>query len=119
MSDLSGWRAEKSPMARSQLQPTTTLDTALPMADSISRLEEGRLAHGQPAQMTFISGYKYILEQKTEVTAIKIQGRQDYNQWVKTFTISYSNDGTNFKPYQNGKVWKPLNMIANENEAIN
>ena len=45
------------------------------------------------------------LRAKTEVTAIKIQGRQDYDQWVKTFTISYSSDGTNFQPYQNGKVW--------------
>ena len=59
------------------------------------------------------------LRAKTEVTAIKIQGRQDYDQWVKTFTITYSNDGTNFKPYQNGKVWKPLNIVAKENQAIN
>ena len=59
------------------------------------------------------------LRAKTEVTAIKIQGRQDYDQWVTTFTISYSSDGTNFTPYQNGKVWKPLNIVAKENQAIN
>ena len=59
------------------------------------------------------------LRAKTEVTAIKIQGRQDYDQWVKTFTISYSSDGSNFTPYQNGKVWKPLNIVAKENQAIN
>ena len=58
------------------------------------------------------------LRAKTEVTAIKIQGRQDSDQWVKTFTISYSNDGTNFQPYQNGKVWKPLNIVAKENQTI-
>ena len=56
---------------------------------------------------------------KTEVTGIKIQGRQDYNQWVKTFTISYSNDGTDFRPYQNGKVWKLLNIVARESKPIN
>ena len=59
------------------------------------------------------------LRAKTEVTAIKIQGRQDYDQWVKTFTISYSSDGSNFTPYQNGKVWKPLNIVAKENQTIN
>ena len=59
------------------------------------------------------------LRVKTEVTAIMIQGRQDYDEWVKTFTISYSSDGTKFTPYQNGKVWKPLNIVAKENQAIN
>ena len=59
------------------------------------------------------------LRAKTEVTGIKIQGRQDFNQWVKTFTISYSNDGATFQPYQNGKVCKQLNIVARENQAIN
>ena len=59
------------------------------------------------------------LRAKTEVTGIKIQGRQDFNQWVKTFTISYSNDGATFQPYQNGKVCKQLNIVERENQAIN
>ena len=41
---------------------------------------------------------------KTEVTGIQIQGRQDADQWVTSFTISYSSDGTTYTSYQNSKV---------------
>ena len=41
---------------------------------------------------------------KTEVTGIQIQGRQDVDEWVTSFTISYSSNGTTYTPYQNGKV---------------
>ena len=51
---------------------------------------------------------------KTEVTGIQIQGRQDLNQWVRSFTISYSSDGTTYKPYQNRKVWKPMKIVARQ-----
>ena len=51
---------------------------------------------------------------KTEVTGIQIQGRQDLNQWVTSFTISYSSDGTTYKPYQNRKVWKPMKIMARQ-----
>ena len=43
------------------------------------------------------------------ITKLATQGRQDYDQWVKTFTLSYSVDGNpSFQIYQeNGaeKVW--------------
>ncbi|CAH3171312.1 unnamed protein product [Porites evermanni] len=45
------------------------------------------------------------LEGKTEVTGIEIQGRQDDDQWVTNFTISYSSDGTTYTSYQNSKVF--------------
>ena len=41
---------------------------------------------------------------KTEVTGIQIQGRQDADQWVTSFTISYSSDGTTYTFYHNSKV---------------
>ncbi|CAH3141935.1 unnamed protein product, partial [Porites evermanni] len=43
------------------------------------------------------------LGKKLEVTAIQTQGRYDYNQWVMSYTVSYSNDGKTFYPYQNHK----------------
>ena len=52
------------------------------------------------------------LEGKTELTGIKIQGRQEDDQWVTNFTISYSSDGTTYTSYQNSKVWKPIKIVA-------
>ena len=49
---------------------------------------------------------------KTEVTGIQIQGRQETGQWVTSFTISYSGNGTAYTPYQNSKVWKPIKVVA-------
>ena len=37
----------------------------------------------------------------TEVTGIKTQGRSDNNQWVTSYTVSYSNDGIHFAAYKN------------------
>ena len=56
---------------------------------------------------------------KTEVTGIQIQGRQDVDEWVTSFTISYSSNGTNYTLYQNSKVWKPMKIVARQTLAIN
>ena len=56
---------------------------------------------------------------KTEVTGIQIQGRQDADQWVTSFTISYSSDGTTYTFYQNSKVWKKIKIVAKQTRAIN
>ena len=44
------------------------------------------------------------LGKKTDVKGISTQGRRHGSYWVRTYTISYSDDGTNFKPYKNNKV---------------
>ena len=44
------------------------------------------------------------LGKKTDVKGISTQGAKAISYWVKTYTVSYSDDGTNFKPYKNGKV---------------
>jgi len=44
------------------------------------------------------------LGKKTEVTGIKTQGRQDADQWVTSYTITYSNDGHTFTSYRSNKV---------------
>ena len=54
----------------------------------------------------------------TEVTGIQIQGRQEADQWVTSFKISYSSDGTTYTPYQNSKVWKPMKIVARKTQAI-
>ncbi len=40
------------------------------------------------------------LGRKKVVTAIATQGRRNYDQWVKTYFVSYSPDGKNFKSYK-------------------
>ena len=37
---------------------------------------------------------------ETTITRIDTQGRQDGSQWVKEYTLRYSNDGSYFKQYQ-------------------
>ena len=36
----------------------------------------------------------------TKVTRIATQGRNDYDQWVKTYKLQYSDDGLNFQNYR-------------------
>ena len=44
------------------------------------------------------------LAEITKVTGTKLQGRQDADQWVTSYTVSYSNDGTTFTSYNQGEV---------------
>ena len=41
-----------------------------------------------------------------KVTGIATQGRQDYNQWVTQYIVSYSPDSNNFRFYQEGRSTK-------------
>ena len=43
--------------------------------------------------------FQVDLGRREVVTAIGTQGRGNYNQWVKTYTVSYSSDGKAFQPY--------------------
>lgn len=52
---------------------------------------------------------KVAFYRPVDVTAIATQGRANYNQWVTSFTLSYSEDGTKFTVYSVGgqqKVWE-------------
>ena len=44
------------------------------------------------------------LGQSAMVTGIKTQGREDADQWVTSYTVSYSNDGTTFTSYRQNAV---------------
>ena len=39
------------------------------------------------------------------VSAVASQGRQDFPQWVLTYSIQYSNDNVNFTDYNGGAVF--------------
>ncbi|XP_031569140.1 uncharacterized protein LOC116303695 [Actinia tenebrosa] len=45
-------------------------------------------------------------DREMKITRISTQGRQDANQWVRTYTVEYSQDGVRFTPYSVGKVAK-------------
>ena len=49
------------------------------------------------------NGYQWLqvdLGKKTEVTGIKTQGRYNAHQWVTSYRVSYSNDGSTFQTYK-------------------
>ena len=47
------------------------------------------------------------------VSRIQTQGRQNYNQWVKKFTVSYKQDGNSFQPYKENGVIKVESINLN------
>ena len=58
------------------------------------------------------------LGKETDVKGISTQGRRHGSYWVRTYTISYSDDGTNFKPYKNNKVWNQLKNRQQKHVAL-
>ncbi|XP_044176026.1 receptor-type tyrosine-protein phosphatase S-like [Acropora millepora] len=53
-----------------------------------------------PSSLNAYQWLRVDLGKKTLVTEIKTQGRYNYNQWVTSYRVSYSNDGSNFQTYQ-------------------
>ena len=54
------------------------------------------------------------LGKKTSVREIKTQGRYNSNQWVTSYRVSYSNDGSSFQTYKENnkdKVFSQLKII--------
>jgi len=45
------------------------------------------------------------LNKVSKITAFATQGRQDYNQWVKSYKLQYSLDGGHFEDYNGGSVF--------------
>ena len=45
-------------------------------------------------------------QRSTIITGISTQGRQDLNQFVKSYTISFSDDRTNFNGFRAGEILK-------------
>jgi hypothetical protein len=54
------------------------------------------VAHKSDTNQWLQIDFKY----KATVTEILTQGRLQYDHWVKSYTIAYSDDGVNFKTYK-------------------
>lgn len=48
---------------------------------------------------------KVDMGKRKMITGIKTQGRAEANQWVTSYTISYSDDGATFTSYAQSQVW--------------
>ena len=44
------------------------------------------------------------LAKPLKVTAVATKGRYNAAQWIKSYTLEYSQDGLVFDKYENGKV---------------
>ena len=53
---------------------------------------------GQYLQVNFV--------ELMRIKGVATQGRQDANQWVRSYTVSYSTDGMNFVSYKEGRTTK-------------
>ena len=50
----------------------------------------------------------------TRVKRIATQGRYDANQWVKSYTLSYSNNGIRFIPFRRGRRVQVIGSFSME-----
>ena len=73
---------------------------------------------------TVLDGHQWLqvdLGKKTEVTGIKTQGRYNAHQWVTSYRVSYSNDGSTFQIYKENnkdKVCIQLKTVARASQGI-
>ena len=59
------------------------------------------------------------LRRRARITGLATQGRQDLNQWVRSYSISYSLTGRSFRPYkENGRVKVIVSLCAPVNVAF-
>jgi hypothetical protein len=49
---------------------------------------------------------------RATVTEILTQGRRDANQWVRSYTVAYSDDGINFKAYRVDKGQDKVKQLS-------
>lgn len=53
------------------------------------------------------------LRRRARIPGLATQGRQDLNQWVRSYSISYSLTGRSFRPYkENGRVKVIVSLCA-------
>ena len=76
------------------------------MEDHISCPHQTERVAGEQNGMIIIHFFKYILGGWRKVTRVAIQGRQDSNQWVKSFSLSYGYDSVSFQDYTEEGVKK-------------
>ncbi len=53
-----------------------------------------------------------LLGQNTKVTGVATQGRDNYNHWVKTYKLQYSNNGVNFQYFREQNADKVCTLYS-------
>ena len=62
---------------------------------------------------------QFKVRRRARITGLATQGRQDLNQWVRSYSISYSLTGRSFRPYkENGRVKVIVSLCAPVNVAF-
>ncbi|KAJ7376174.1 hypothetical protein OS493_036288 [Desmophyllum pertusum] len=76
----------------------------------------GKLAPGQPRLMIRVSRLQVDFGRNVKITKVATQGRQDLDEWVKSYSLAYSVDGSsNFQPYQGNEIdQKAIRKAAEE-----
>jgi hypothetical protein len=65
------------------------------------------IAHPSDPDQWLQIDFKY----KATITEILTQGRRNTNQWVRSYTIAYSDDGVNFATYKADKGQDKVTII--------
>ena len=59
------------------------------------------------------------LRRRARIIGLATQGRQDLNQWIRSYSFSYSLTGRSFRPYkENGRVKVIVSLCALVNESL-
>ena len=76
--------------------------THAPSLARLNRVKEGNKAGSWSAKTNDVNQWLQIElgSDYTKVTRIATQGRSDYDQWVKTYKLQYSDDGVNYQFYR-------------------
>ena len=76
--------------------------THAPSLARLNRVKEGNKAGSWAAKTNDVNQWLQIElgSDYTKVTRIVTQGRSDYDQWIKTFKLQYSEDGVNYQFYR-------------------
>ena len=98
---LLAWKAEKLQTDRSRhLQ--NGVARMRPASPDWTGKKEGNKAGSWAAKTNNVNQWLQIElgSDYTKVTRIVTQGRSDYDQWIKTFKLQYSEDGVNYQFYR-------------------
>ena len=76
--------------------------THAPSLARLNRVKEGNKAGSWAAKINDVNQWLQIElgSDYTKVTRIATQGRSDYDQWVKTYKLQYSEDGVSYQFYR-------------------
>ena len=102
---------EKGSIIDAQVKASTEWDSSYAAKNARLNLAAGR-GGWRPRIDNTDQWIQVDLGENTQVAGIKTQGCAKHEEWVESFTISYSNDGTIFQPYEQNKVWWPFKIIG-------